>query len=654
MIRSFHMLLISILLTGGLSAQKIKVGVKYIPSLLAVDHPSEKQMDSLRAISLNYIYSNQDTCMLVAKRVADRAERWYEGTIQQGDALLTLGDAYTVHNEWENALAALAKAKVIYEKKENKARLALTYLKSGSVHLKTDNYELALQQEFSALDTWLELKDTANIFKPYFEIGHIFFLTGQRLKAYEYNAEALRWGRVKESSGIINVALNNQSELEKVLAQEYRKKADTSATPEVYLDSMQLFLDRGVASLTEALEINQNGSRYRLFLCLNNFADLRMDRGEYDEALALAQQAEMVTDSLNSGEFKLANKYVFARLYRLRNQPKQAIKAGLAGLALPSAQKKKEVAHNIHEQLYLAYKDLGNPAAALPHYEAYSAFEIESVTAAQARAIATVEAKYQTAKKETQLIELGAANEQITRQRNYIIAGAATLTLLGLLAFQLPRVRQERNRRIEFTQALIEGQEEERKRIARDLHDGIGQSLLVIKRQLDANKNSTFENRTLISSTLEEVRSISRDLHPILLEKFGITSTLKDVVTRVGDHAPELFITTDIEDIDGLLDQKAEVQAFRAVQEALSNVVKHAGATAAKVTVEKVENGVKIIVQDNGKGFDIEMAVVKSRSLGLRTMSERMATVDGSFKIEAGESTGTVVRLHLPVKSSSL
>lgn len=91
---------------------------------------------------------------------------------------------------------------------------------------------------------------------------------------------------------------------------------------------------------------------------------------------------------------------------------------------------------------------------------------------------------------------------------------------------------------------------------------------------------------------------------------------------QIATTAPDVFVSSDVTDIDGPLSPKAELQVYKVVQEALSNVVKHAGATAAKVTVGKRADFVEVLIQDNGKGFDYELAVAKSRSLGLRTMLE--------------------------------
>lgn len=218
------------------------------------------------------------------------------------------------------------------------------------------------------------------------------------------------------------------------------------------------------------------------------------------------------------------------------------------------------------------------------------------------------------------------------------------LAILGFLGVYIGRIRKERNDKIAFAEALIFAQEEERKRIARDLHDGVGQSLLLIKKQMANTREKTEENQQLISQTLDEVRSISRDLHPFQLKQFGLTATISDTIEKVAQSS-DLFISHDIDNIDHLLPSKAEIHVYRVVQEALSNIVKHAEASAARVVVKSLTDRVEILIQDNGKGFSHADKLETSKSLGIRTMFERISAIGGELKIGPGKSNGTEISI---------
>lgn len=228
----------------------------------------------------------------------------------------------------------------------------------------------------------------------------------------------------------------------------------------------------------------------------------------------------------------------------------------------------------------------------------------------------------------------------------YLSLGIAVL--YGFIKWRLSKLQRERNDKIAFAEALIFAQEEERKRIARDLHDGIGQSLLLIKKQLVTTHEVTQENQQLITDTLEEIRTISRDLHPFQLEKFGLTIAINEVIQKV-EQSTDLFISKEIDNIDKLLDEKGEINLYRTIQEALNNIVKHSAATAAKITIQKTTKELIVNIQDNGKGFDHELAIITSKSLGLRTMYERISAIGGKFKLIKGTPKGTIISLTIPI-----
>jgi len=218
---------------------------------------------------------------------------------------------------------------------------------------------------------------------------------------------------------------------------------------------------------------------------------------------------------------------------------------------------------------------------------------------------------------------------------------------MTLFVFRMRKINKEKNDKKEFAELLLQAQEEERKRIARDLHDGVGQSLLLIKKQMENHQVTTLVNQEMITSTLEEVRLISRDLHPFQLDNFGLTSTIEGMIEKVA-KSTELFITKEIQNIDGVLLKSLDIHLFRTIQESLNNIIKHAEATAAKVIIRNEEAKITVTIQDNGKGFDPELTIVKTKSMGVRTMHERIFAIGGKIKIRKGETNGMVINITIP------
>ncbi|MEM6316725.1 MAG: sensor histidine kinase [Bacteroidota bacterium] len=301
---------------------------------------------------------------------------------------------------------------------------------------------------------------------------------------------------------------------------------------------------------------------------------------------------------------------------------------------------------------YYRAKDFKN---AYKYIERTYQTQIEQITNGNSKALLELETQYQTSQKEKEILqqrndilELETANAAVVKQRNYWIGGTLLLAMLTFFTYLLNKARRERNDKMAFAKALLFAQEEERKRIAHDLHDGVGQSLLLIKKQIESNHLVTAKNRNMIAETLEEVRSMSRDLHPFQIEKFGLTDSIQDMIGKV-EKSTDLFITQEIANIDDALPGKQQIHVYRAIQEALNNVIKHADATAAKVQIERFSKIILITVLDNGKGFDHELAVARSKSLGLRTMSERITNIGGTLKITPYSPKGTKVEMQIPV-----
>lgn len=243
--------------------------------------------------------------------------------------------------------------------------------------------------------------------------------------------------------------------------------------------------------------------------------------------------------------------------------------------------------------------------------------------------------------------------------KTWLFAGLVLLVCFGIgyLAYSY-RVGELNKRNLaqeNFAHQLIESQEAERKRIAQEIHDGLGQSLLVIKNRaslgLAASEKSKADEQFdeiqgSVTDALSEVRVISQNLRPLHLERLGLTSTLEEMIEQL-DEASDIEISCDIEQIDGLLSPENEMNLYRIVQECLNNVVKHSKATNAGVTVTNEQRNIAVTVRDNGIGFDREVTA-NARGLGLNGIVERTKILGGSLSIESDPGGGTTVQLNIP------
>jgi signal transduction histidine kinase/ligand-binding sensor domain-containing protein len=213
---------------------------------------------------------------------------------------------------------------------------------------------------------------------------------------------------------------------------------------------------------------------------------------------------------------------------------------------------------------------------------------------------------------------------------------------------QLKRRQLERE---VFARRLIESQEGERKRLAGELHDSLGQNLLIAKNWallgLNAltTENPAREHLAEISETvslaLDEVREISHNLRPHQLERLGLTSTIEQMVRQVRNSSEIEFIT-ETENIDGLLSKESEINLYRVVQECINNVLKHSTATKTWLSIKRTAGGAQIICRDNGKGFDAQATSPRS-GIGLVGMAERVRMLGGKYTMESAVGKGATI-----------
>lgn len=216
-----------------------------------------------------------------------------------------------------------------------------------------------------------------------------------------------------------------------------------------------------------------------------------------------------------------------------------------------------------------------------------------------------------------------------------------------------------------FSQQLLESQEGERKRIAAELHDSLGQRLLVIKNwaalslMLSPEDAPVREQLSEISDTaglaLEETRRIVYDLRPYQLDKIGLRSTLKYTIEQIAASSG-IVITSSIADVDATLGPDDEVTFYRIVQECLNNIVKHSEATEARIVIERDASGISLRVSDNGRGFATgsKGSTVSTGSrlhgFGLAGIAERVHILDGEYSIESAPGEGTTVSVAIKIR----
>lgn len=238
---------------------------------------------------------------------------------------------------------------------------------------------------------------------------------------------------------------------------------------------------------------------------------------------------------------------------------------------------------------------------------------------------------------------------------------ALLLLSIGPLIYfrRVTSLKKEHTVQQEFSRRLIESQEAEKKRVAAELHDSIGQDLLVIKNKLllglqfrekRGEVTKDFEDAVdHVTVSLKHIREITRNLRPIQLDQIGLTAALESVIETAAESS-NIQSTVNIDNIDNLLSKEGEINLFRILQESLNNILKHSQASSVNVKIVKTGNQLKMEVVDNGRGMEQRTgAPVKHSGFGLSGMYERARILGGELKVESTRGNGTVLTLIVPL-----
>lgn len=237
------------------------------------------------------------------------------------------------------------------------------------------------------------------------------------------------------------------------------------------------------------------------------------------------------------------------------------------------------------------------------------------------------------------------------------LADRDLLRLVETFNDMLAGLEESRHRLRVIASRALEAGEAERKRIAHELHDGIAQSLAALILQLRLARgvdSAEIRDRLLsevadrLAATIDELRGMARDLRPPALDVLGLTAAL-EALARDVTETTGVRISVKASKIDRLLSREAELVLYRLVQEALSNVVRHADTDSAEIVLNRVGRHIVGTIRDNGRGFRMEDVLATGGGIGLFGMKERASYAGGTVTIQSEPDRGTLVRIELPV-----
>ena len=284
--------------------------------------------------------------------------------------------------------------------------------------------------------------------------------------------------------------------------------------------------------------------------------------------------------------------------------------------------------------------------------------------------IARLNVQYETEKKEQQIKELNHRSLiqtlEIGRRNTIIAIIIGALLIGGLVVYLLFNRRKliERHRMQKFineqqklsARAIFEAEEEERRRLAADLHDGVGQVLSCAL----MNLNGLFKNLalqptdaevaerslSLVNESYDEMRSISHRMMPHALSKKGLNQALRQFIDKIDNR--QVTVHVDLDEPDTRPDPMVETALYRVIQESVNNVLKHAQASNIYISMIRDDEGLSVSIEDDGRGFDTGF-IEESSGIGLRNIRSRIEFLKGTVEIDSKPGKGTLVIIQLPL-----
>lgn len=566
-------------------------------------------------------------------------------------------ECYYAKYNFEKSIEYAFKNLEIAQKIKNQKRIARSLSNISTTYNRFGRYYQAVEYAIKTLKYSQQTGDTLNISTRYANIAWIYLGLRQYDKSIEYAEKGIIAGeKYNDIKGLLK-SLNNAG-----VAYDKINKIDKS---------LPLYEKK----LTIAL---QHNIPYDAMVSLVNLAIQHYKRGNRKELIKYVSSLnDMLAKNESLGDINLVGHIygVNAMKDMSLHQYSSAEKNLNAGLELV----KDDSNADAHLFLYEIYYKLKYCMNDIPGGEYYS-YKVDSLNQKAfsdelAMYSMDLEAKYETQKKENEILQ---QQQQLKKRKNWNIILISSIFILAALSFLLYRYLKQRNsllekekiiqeqqikrlekeKQLEATEAILNGQEEERSRIAKDLHDGLGGLLSGVKYSLSnmkenvllSSENALSFERTIdmLDSGIKELRRVSHNMMPENLVKFGLDTALKDYCNAI-TKTKALQVSYSSFGMEGFqANTNISVTVYRVIQELINNTMKHAGATESIVQLSKDEHKLHITVEDNGKGFDTSK-MYDFKGAGWTNIQNRVTYLKGKIDLDSSKENGTSVIIEIPL-----
>lgn len=523
------------------------------------------------------------------------------------------------------------------------------YQSIGVAYRLKGNLKMALKNLFKSADLAIEYKNDKLLTSDYLEIANSYMSNNDFKNAIVYNKKAIAVIRLHGNKEQLAINLLNTGF-------GYYRLNELESALSLYNEAAPIFEEIG-------LEI---GKAYTI----GNRALVYWKQGKHtiaeQDLLKAIKMLDLLGDTYGMADYHNQ----LGRIYSELSQTEKAIDHTLKALNMAKILDLKEQIRDaalLLSELYEVEKDYPKAFVYQSQYIVYKD-SIENTEAT--KQLANLRTDFEVSQKEK---EIALLEKRQLSNRIYIIVTVFLLLFAVLLLlyfrqrFKNTRLmaHNERNRHDEkikkllntqetkALESMVQGQENERKRIARELHNHFGSLLATIKVNLNAIDEKTISNHhtltILVDQACTDIRNLSHELNMGISDNFGLVPALKELTSHL-QQANDLEIEFTASMCQEQLSSENEIIVYRIVQELVSNVLKHAAATKLSIllTCFDDENLMNIIVQDNGIGFNVAEKSKEISGMGLKTLREIIFDLQGDIKFDSNPTSGTTVNIDLP------
>jgi two-component system, NarL family, sensor kinase len=552
----------------------------------------------------------------------------------------------------------LDSAKIFYDKafkivKANNDKLykrqeGLLFHNYGTLLQIRNKYDSAANYYIEATKIFISINEEALLFFPYNNLSALYSLLGEKQKSLAFTEKAYlasqKSGNKDRIAGAVNNMVSAKIELKQFDGIESKLKENIALTTSInnyhqlsvsnnllaqYLEDHEKMYSKAIIYYKEGLiAANASGNQYYLGIITHNIGRCYFENKEYTNAIVSLKKAIEISKTIGA----------------------------------------ENIEQYATSSLALAEEAKGNYQEAFNYLKQYTVIT-DTVNAKYNRdKVAELETKYETEKKEIQL----KLQQSTIKQKNTlnILFGSIALAILGLSLFGFKNYKHkqtlqqqkiselETQQQLTATEAVLKGEEQERTRLAKDLHDGLGGMLSGIKYSFNTMKGNmvmtpdnaqAFErSMDMLDSSIKEMRRVAHNMMPEALVKFGLDTALKDFCNEI-QQSGALHISYQSIGLENVaIDQTVNITIYRIVQELINNTMKHAVAKNAIVQVTKSGGQLSVTVEDDGKGFDTAI-ITNPTGMGWGNITNRVEFLKGKLDVNSQSGKGTSVLIEINI-----